>query len=63
MLVLLGLEQAVELSVAGGVGCYVVVWFVWLVRNVRVHVELRLLVVIAIRIEHKRVKGIVIDFH
>ena len=63
MLVLFGLEQAVELGVARRVGCYVIVWFVWLVRNVRVHVELRLLVVIAIRIEHKRVKGIVIDFH
>ena len=63
MLVLLGLEQAVELSVAGRIGCYVVVWLRWLVHNVRVHIELRLLVIIAILIEYKRVKRIVIDFH
>ena len=51
------------MSVAGGIGCHVVVWLRWLVHNVRVHIELRLLVVIAILIEYKRVKRIVIDFH
>ena len=51
------------MGVAGRVGCYVIVWFVWLVRNVRVHIQLRLLVIIAILIEYKRVKRIVIDFH
>ena len=63
MLVLLCLEQTIELSIAGRIGCHVVVWLSWLVHDVRVHVELRLLVIIAILIEYKRVKRIVIDFH